>query len=267
MTHQAPLFDLADLIHSYWEVDGEFPPSRERELPRGDVSIIVNLAGRHAIADRAVHQQTFETAWITGLQSTAFVTECGGRAWLCGVRLTPEGASRVLGPEVAALAGAFWALDEFVGAEARRLVGDVRSGRTVGERLSVLDAFVRRRVVSADPVPASLAWAAAGIRAGNVPIKALADQIGWSRTYLHARFVATFGIAPVTYRRLRRFDRAIRALGPERDCARLTELAHALGYSDQAHFARDFRAIAGVPASAYMRGQHNAVDYGFSAET
>lgn len=32
----------------------------------------------------------------------------------------------------------------------------------------------------------------------------------------------------------------------------LTDVAHAARYHDQAHFCRDFKAIAGMPATAYL---------------
>src|SRR5688500_6534392 len=70
-----------------WELDGECPPARERELPRGDLTLIVNLEGRHAVVDASDprRERVFKDAWITGLHEHAFVTASGGRAWLCGV--------------------------------------------------------------------------------------------------------------------------------------------------------------------------------------
>jgi hypothetical protein len=35
-------------VKKLWELDGAAAPARERELPRGDISLIVNLEGRHA---------------------------------------------------------------------------------------------------------------------------------------------------------------------------------------------------------------------------
>jgi AraC-like DNA-binding protein len=48
-----------------------------------------------------------------------------------------------------------------------------------------------------------------------------------------------------------RFDRARRAL-QARPSERLADLAAAHGYYDQAHLAREFQALAGVPASRWL---------------
>lgn len=58
--------------------------------PRGEISLIVNLEGHHAIVDAtdARREHVFKDAWVTGLQECAFLTASGGRAWLCGARLT-----------------------------------------------------------------------------------------------------------------------------------------------------------------------------------
>lgn len=41
-------------------------------------------------------------------------------------------------------------------------------------------------------------------------------------------------------------------LALERGEGTLADLASQLGYADQAHFARDFRALVGVPPSRYV---------------
>jgi AraC-like DNA-binding protein len=39
--------------------------------------------------------------------------------------------------------------------------------------------------------------------------------------------------------------------------AKVTDIAHTLGYSDSAHFARAFRRIAGVNPRVYRRQYHH----------
>ena len=79
---------------------------------------------------------------------------------------------------------------------------------------------------------------------GTTPVGALAAELGWSRRHLGARFRDEVGVAPKTYARLVRFERAAALLArPEPD---LAEVALGCGYYDQAHFNREFRALAGV---------------------
>jgi AraC-like DNA-binding protein len=58
------------------------------------------------------------------------------------------------------------------------------------------------------------------------------------------------GLAPKQYVRVLRFGRALRHLRAGRG---LVEVANEAGYSDQAHFSRDFRSFSGTTASHYRR--------------
>jgi AraC-like DNA-binding protein len=46
----------------------------------------------------------------------------------------------------------------------------------------------------------------------------------------------------------------------------LAAAAQRLGYFDQAHLAREFRAIAGTTITDYRRGRQFGADYGFARE-
>jgi AraC-like DNA-binding protein len=250
--------DLAGIVVAYWEIDGEFPPGRERELPRGDVSIEVSLAGRYDVINRdGPLSVSAESAWVAGLQRSAYVTTFGRRGWVCGVRLTAEGAFRVLGPPLRTLTDRIASLADVVGADdAAALIETVRRSRSSAARLSALDRFVRRRLATGWMLPDGVARSlrAVRLRAGSVSIGRLAADAGWTRQHLHAQCMEHVGVSPQMFSRLQRFHTAIRDLGA-RAPVRLTDVAHRWGYYDQAHFARDFRAFAGITAGEYLSGR------------
>jgi AraC-like DNA-binding protein len=70
----------------------------------------------------------------------------------------------------------------------------------------------------------------------------------------HRRFIQLFrdavGLAPKRFRRVTRFQRALDSLriAPE---GGLASLALDLGYADQAHLTREFRAMAGLSPTAW----------------
>ena len=109
--------------------------------------------------------------------------------------------------------------------------------------------------VVASPPPPDRATAAivAALRAGAT-VAATADAVGMSERQLHRRCLAAFGYGAKTLVRILRMNRAL-------------ELAHAgtpfaavaarAGYADQAHLARDVRALAGVPLGQLI-GQSGA---------
>ena len=99
-----------------------------------------------------------------------------------------------------------------------------------------------------------MAYAFGRISRGDVPIAALATEIGWSGRHLTGRFRAEFGVRPSVAGRMARFDRArheiVRRAG--RGALDLAGVAADHGYADQAHLAREFRALAGCSATTWV---------------
>lgn len=79
----------------------------------------------------------------------------------------------------------------------------------------------------------------------------LSRRCGLSPRALQRWFAREIGIAPRSYLRMLRFQQTFVALqtGPQA----LAEAAANAGYADQAHMARDFRALAGASASRLRR--------------
>ena len=67
------------------------------------------------------------------------------------------------------------------------------------------------------------------------------------------------GVSPKIYCRVQRFQRVIRRLTAE-PTAPWADVALDAGYTDQPHFAREFRRLAGITPGAYRalagRGHH-----------
>jgi transcriptional regulator GlxA family with amidase domain len=86
---------------------------------------------------------------------------------------------------------------------------------------------------------------------GRAPIGELADELGWSHRRLIARFRDQVGLAPKTFARVIRFDRAVRQLRAATTRS-LAEIALDCGYFDQAHLNREFREFAGTTPGALV---------------
>jgi AraC-like DNA-binding protein len=81
----------------------------------------------------------------------------------------------------------------------------------------------------------------------------LADELGTSLRTLQQRFSRHVGASPKWVLRLFRLQEAAMIL--KREDTPLTDLALSLGYADQAHFCRDFKAIIGMTPSAFRLQQ------------
>jgi AraC-like DNA-binding protein len=84
---------------------------------------------------------------------------------------------------------------------------------------------------------------------GNVSVQALVDGAGWSHRHFTEQFRRQVGVAPKTAARLLRFQYAVELLAAR--TGSLAEVAAAVGYADQAHFTREFAALAGCLPSRF----------------
>jgi AraC-like DNA-binding protein len=80
----------------------------------------------------------------------------------------------------------------------------------------------------------------------GVRVAEVADAVGLGERQLHRRSLAAFGYGPKVLARIRRLQRA---LALARDGTAYARTAADAGYADQAHLAREVRALAGRPLS------------------
>lgn len=86
---------------------------------------------------------------------------------------------------------------------------------------------------------------------GQKRINALAEWAGLSERQFARRFVAQVGLTPKLYARAIRLNTMLKAR-QSRPEATWTELAHAAGYADQAHFVRECRELTNSSPSAFF---------------
>lgn len=112
--------------------------------------------------------------------------------------------------------------------------------------LGALTTEVQRRL---DPRDLPVETAVADRLAAGATVAEVARDLGWSPRKLHRKSLAAFGYGPKTLARVLRFDRALSAARAGDAFARV---AADSGYADQAHLAREVRALAGKPLSELL---------------
>ena len=112
----------------------------------------------------------------------------------------------------------------------------------VDDVASVLEAASAARL-SETPADPLLAEVVRLVGAGR-PISEVADIVGLSDRQLHRRSLVAFGYGPKVLARILRLQRA---LALARGGSSFAAAAAEAGYADQAHLAREVRALAGAP--------------------
>jgi AraC-like DNA-binding protein len=239
-------------------------PARHRGLPSPALTFILTLDDPLVLAAHSDPRQPPEE-YITllgGLHTAPALITHEGRQSGIQLALTPLGARALLGMPAGQLAN----LDVDASAVLGRFAGELRERiaeqETWAGRFSVLDTLVGERVRAADcaayPRPeVAYAWRKLRAVSGAVRVSALAAETGWSERYLNARFRAETGLSPKEAARVFRFT-AVRgriaetAVFSSRAGLALADLAAECGYYDQAHLAREFRALAGCPPTQWL---------------
>ncbi|MFE2878113.1 helix-turn-helix domain-containing protein [Streptomyces roseus] len=126
--------------------------------------------------------------------------------------------------------------------------------RALAERMSAyedpgagLERLARGRAARSAPPDPLASRVAAGLRAGE-SVAAVAAVVGLGPRQLHRRSLDAFGYGPRTLGRVLRLQRALELV---RRGLPQAEVAHRAGYADQAHLAREVRALAGTTPGAY----------------
>ena len=249
------------------------PPARHRGLPSPYLTLIFTLDEPLTITvhpDPGQPPGEFGTL-LGGLHSVpALITHAGAQSGI-QVALRPLGARALLGLPAGPLAELDVPAEAVLGGVCAELRDRVRAAAGWPERFAVLDEILLRRACAQPPdatsPEVSWAWRQLLRAGGALRVAELAAGTGWSGRHLASRFRAEIGLTPKAAARVIRFDRARKLLvrkladGAERAYL-LADLAADCGYFDQAHLAREFRALAGCPPSQWLAEEFRNVQAG-----
>lgn len=230
-------------------------PVRRREVPTGDVSLILSFGPRVHVVDSSDSGGVRHhlTSFIVPVDDSWALTEYTGEQYGLEITFTPLGASRIFGLPLDELADQVVDVEGVLGAQGRLLVERLANARDWSVRFDLLDqAFLGLVQQHRAPSPAA-AWAWRRIRetGGRVPIATLVEQLDCSHRYLLSEFRRHVGVPPKTLARVLRCQHAIRMLDHGTE---LSSIALACGYSDQAHLNRDFRLLTGLTPMRWISG-------------
>lgn len=167
-----------------------------------------------------------------------------GRTRMVGVEFYPWGAIRLLGPLTSNALNPCTIPAQVSPAFAARMQRLLVAGQQ-DEALRALEEWLLARAARIDlePTPAVLAATRLIETGGLGTVANLADGVGLSVRQLERQFREQVGMSPKSLARLTRFEAAQHRISAGRELS-FTHLAHDLGYADQAHFTREFRAFA-----------------------
>jgi AraC-like DNA-binding protein len=225
-------------------------------MPGPRVVVIVETGPPLWLHDPAdeLRTQHFPGGFVAGLDDRSTLTSHAGSQAGIQLDLRPAGARHLFGLPLKELHGCVLPLQELLPREQRGLCQQLAETRGVAARLDLVQRLLCTRI-EASPVDTRVTeWAVQRIEAsgGNLDLRGLARELGYSQKHVISLFHEQVGMSPMRFARVVRFDRLVRHLrsgGGEP----LAELAVQFGWFDQAHLANDLRRITGLPAALARR--------------
>jgi AraC-like DNA-binding protein len=170
---------------------------------------------------------------------------------ITGLRLRPGALRAVAGCRAEDLVDTTVPLRDLAGSAAR-LDADLHAVDTLARRFALLEQWVRDRVRMRTH-DRSIVRACRGLALrGATDMDDVAAALGWSVRTMRREFIAACGYGPKMMHRILRVQQAVRRAHRARHPVRVSALAATLGFADQAHMTREFRAILGFTPKQYL---------------
>ena len=240
---------LAPFVERYWSVRWDRtgqPPFRSEVLSHPSVNVSVESG------DRPRFGVALPAVLVHGVGVRRYTVELAGRGRVTAVKFRPGGFAALTGRPVPR--DTVTPLGDELGVDAATLLRDVLAHDDDPDRAAALDAALAPH--ARDPDPAHLDLLALLDRMlgdrSLVRVADVAEVAGLPVRALQRVFAERVGVPPKAVLARYRLHDAVAAVDAG-EVDDLAALAAGLGWFDQAHFSRDFRAVVGTAPSAYLR--------------
>lgn len=177
-----------------------------------------------------------------------------------GVKLCAGAFYALFGLPASELTNQVIRLDEVLGRTTTELVEQLAAEASPADRVRSLERTLLHCVQRAHQRDDLIAQqlVAALRRLPAMPISKLAEELGYSARQLQRKLNAVVGLSPRLYQRICRFEKALDLIhaSPEANKISWVTIALSCGYSDQAHFIRDFHEFAGCTPGRYLASSY-----------
>ena len=237
----APSPDLAFFVEHFWIVTWNLrgqEPYLQENLPHPSVNLTIEPG----------------QARITGVVTGRFSYLLKDAGWVFGVKFRPGAFYPFVNAPVAQLTDRSLPLPDIFGAAGAALEQAMRAAADDQAAIGQMEAFLRQRSPVRDEQVALVNQIVTLVMAERTVTRVddIVRRFDLNKRTLQRLFSRYVGVSPKwVIMRYRLHEAAERLAGGE--VADWRELAFALGYADQAHFIKDFRAIVGSAPAEYAR--------------
>lgn len=229
-------------------------PECEHMLPSGRAQLVITLHDlpiQWADPGSSVAWRSWTRGVIHGPQSRYYMAGPKPPGMVVGASFRPGMAAAILGASLQELRDRHASIEELWGYRGLDMQERLASMRDPHDICRALEAELIARIHRPLLVHPAVAYALRPDRSSPSPgrVDEIQRHSGYSPRHFIELFHAAVGLTPKHFYRIRRFSSALTRMATKQ--ATLADIALTAGYSDQAHFSREFRELAGVTPSGY----------------
>jgi AraC-like DNA-binding protein len=239
--HPSP--GLAPFVEHFWAVSWDLrgqPAERTETLPHPSVHMLFerNVGGR-----------------IAGVAHGKFSRQMEGKGGVFAAKFTPGGFHPFAGVPLSTFTDRVVTLADVFGADASTLEHDILNTDDDAQRISIVEDFLRSRPIQQDENVARISQIVYSVACDRTirKVEDLVDRYDLPKRTLQRLFAKYVGVSPKWVIQRYRLHEAAERLAADADIPQST-LALDLGYSDQAHFVREFKSVVGTSPASYAKG-------------
>ncbi len=256
LTRYPPTPALAGLVERFWAVRWDLPEGvvhRQRVLTHPCANL--SLGDPDAAAGRGGGRPL--EARLNGVARRLTTRTLIGQGFTVAAMTTPGGLGALITGPASRFTDRVVPLGPAIGVDEAHLLSAIRAQPDEAARVALLAAQLEPSVDPVRAETARLVATVAGIAEADRTIRRLAQlssRAGIGQRQLQRLFLSEAGVSPMWV--LRRY-RLLEAAETVREGGRVSWAAIAadLGYADQAHLIRDFKAAVGQTPAAYAASQ------------
>ncbi|MDG4856913.1 helix-turn-helix domain-containing protein [Streptomyces sp. T-3] len=193
------------------------------------------------------------------MTTRSWLFEPYARTYGIEVVVAPWAAFALFGTTMCEVAGAVVDLGELAGPRLYLLVGQLAELPGWQQRFDLLNTVLARWIAEGPAWSPRVVWACRQLSrsGGGIPVRRLAECVGWSPRQLEYRFKEQIGLSPKAMARIYRLRRTVQLFA---DGWSPAQTVAACGFSDQAHLTRECRTMTGLTPARLRTVLHGVLD-------
>ena len=218
----------------------------QKVIPNGYVELIIHLTDFHCELLQNSGYSSSPNYLMIGLFTQPYDVHFKKHVKVFGIRFKPEAIYHIFGIPTSELNAYFADAECFAGKNFREFSLRIIDSKSVTEMISLSEKYLLKNINGSKLNLYYLNKAVEIIRKRNgiLSMDELAGKVYISSRQIEREFKQKIGISPKNYMRIARLNEVNRMIN-NRQRLNLTEISFAAGYSDQAHFIRDFKHFTG----------------------